>query len=96
MDEEKLTKSAKRYRTLVRAINIRLGMRRKDEVPPDDHWKKRFPELEEKLLDAYYKMKGWNNDGIPTKEFLQEMGLDYVAKEFEKRGIYTEGNAASA
>ncbi len=96
MDEEKLTKAAKRYRTLVRAVNIRLGMRRKDERPPDDHWKKRFPELEEKLLDAYYKMKGWNNDGIPTKEALEEMGLDYVAKEFEKRGIYTEGNAASA
>ena len=60
MDEEKLTLAAKRYRTLVRAINIRRGMRRKDERPPEDHWKKRFPELEEKLLDAYYKLKGWN------------------------------------
>ena len=96
MDEEKLTKAAKRYRTLVRALNIRLGMRRKDEVPTDDHWKKRFPELEEKLLDAYYNMKGWNNDGIPTKESLQEMGLDYVAKDFVKRGILTESDAASA
>src|SRR3989339_1305773 len=96
MDEEKLTKAAKRYRTLVRAVNIRLGMRRKDEVPPEDHWKKRFPELEEKLLDAYYKMKGWNNDGIPTKEALQEMGLDYVAKDFVKRGILTDSDAASA
>ncbi len=96
MDEEKLTKAATRYRTLVRAFNIRLGMRRKDELPPDDHWKKRFPELEEKLLDAYYKMKGWNNEGIPTKEALQEMGLDYVAKDFIKRGILTETDAASA
>ncbi|MCD6269393.1 MAG: aldehyde dehydrogenase, partial [Deltaproteobacteria bacterium] len=49
MDEEKLTKAAKRYRTLVRAINIRRGMRRIDEAPPQDHWKKRFPELEEQL-----------------------------------------------
>ncbi|MCM2286468.1 MAG: aldehyde dehydrogenase [Desulfobacula sp.] len=96
MDEEKLTKAAKRYRTLVRAVNIRLGMRRKDEVPPEDHWKKRFPELEEKLLDAYYRMKGWNNDGIPTKESLQDLGLDYVAKEFVKRGILTESGDASA
>ncbi len=96
MDEEKLTKAAHRYRNLVRAINIRLGMRRKDERPPENHWKKRFPELEEKLLDAYYKMKGWNNDGVPTKEYLQEIGLDYVAEEFEKRGIYTQGDAASA
>ncbi|MCD6430180.1 MAG: aldehyde dehydrogenase, partial [Deltaproteobacteria bacterium] len=57
MDEEKLTKAAKRYRTLVRAINIRRGMRRIDEAPPEDHWKKRFPELEEQLLDGYYKLK---------------------------------------
>ena len=87
MDEEKLTQAAKRYRTLVRAVNIRRGMRRKDEKPPEDHWKKRFPELEEKLLDAYYKSKGWNNQGIPTKESLQELGLAYVAEDFEHRGI---------
>ena len=33
MDEEKLTEATKRYRTLVRAINIRRGMRRKDDAP---------------------------------------------------------------
>ena len=87
MDEAGLTQAAKRNRTLVRAINIRRGMRRTDEKPPEDHWKKRFPELEEKLLDAYYKFKGWNNQGIPTKESLQELGLGYVAEDFEQRGI---------
>jgi len=91
MDEESLSQSAKRYRTLVRAINIRRGMRRKDERPPEDHWKKRFPELEKELLDTYYKFKGWNNDGIPTKESLHDLGLDYVADEFLKRGILTDG-----
>ncbi|MGI9570039.1 MAG: aldehyde ferredoxin oxidoreductase C-terminal domain-containing protein, partial [Desulfobulbia bacterium] len=34
MDEDKLSQAAKRYRTLVRAINISRGMRRKDEKPP--------------------------------------------------------------
>ncbi|NOX35435.1 MAG: aldehyde dehydrogenase [Deltaproteobacteria bacterium] len=91
MDEEKLTKAAKRYRTLVRAINIRRGMRRKDEKPPENHWKKRFPELENDLLDGYYKLKGWNNDGIPTKEALHELDLDYVSEDFLKRGILTDG-----
>ena len=90
MDTKKLTKAAKRYRTLVRAINIRRGMRRKDERPPEDHWKKRFPELEKQLLDSYYKMKGWNNDGIPTIESLKELDLDYVGKDFLKRGILTD------
>jgi benzoyl-CoA reductase subunit BamB len=89
MDEEKLTLAAKRYRTLVRAINIRRGMRRIDEQPPANHWKNRFPELEKELLDSYYKLKGWNDDGIPTKETLDELGLDYVSEEFIKRGILT-------
>jgi benzoyl-CoA reductase subunit BamB len=65
-------------------------MRRKDEKPPENHWKKRFPELEEKLLDEYYKLKGWNNEGIPTKESLHELGLDYVSEDFIKRGILTD------
>jgi len=90
MDEEKLTQGAKRYRTLVRAINIRRGMRRKDDKPPENHWKKRFPELEQELLDTYYKFKGWNNQGIPTRESLQELGLDYVFEDFEKRGVYSD------
>jgi len=87
MDEAKLTKATKRYRTLVRAINIRRGMRRKDEKPPENHWKKRFPELETKLLDEYYKLKGWNKEGIPTKESLHELDLDHVSKDFIQRGI---------
>jgi benzoyl-CoA reductase subunit BamB len=91
MDEDTLSQAAKRYRTLVRAINISRGMRRKDEMPPEDHWKKRFPELEKELLDTYYKFKGWNNDGIPTRESLHELGLDYVADEFLERGILKAG-----
>src|SRR5210317_229199 len=96
MDEDKLSKAAKRYRTLVRAINIRRGVRRKDEKPPEDHWKKRFPELEKELLDTYYEYKGWNEEGIPTKESLDELGLDFVSEEFIKRGILTDGEDASA
>jgi benzoyl-CoA reductase subunit BamB len=94
MDEAKLSQAAKRYRTLVRAFNIRRGLRRTDEKPPADHWKKRFPELEKELLDAYYKFKGWNNEGIPTKESLQELELDYVSEDLVKRGILTDSENA--
>jgi len=75
---------------LLRAINSRRGMRRKDERPPEDHWRKRFPEFEAKLHDEYYKFKGWNKEGIPTKETLDKLGLDYVGQDFEQRGIYKE------
>jgi len=87
MDEAGLTQITKRNRTLLRAVNVRRGMRRADEKPPEDHWKKRFPELEAKLLDEYYKFKGWDNQGIPTKESLHELGMDYVSEDFEQRGI---------
>jgi len=90
IDEAKLSEIAKRNRTLIRAVNVRRGMRRKDEKPPEDHWKKRFPELEAKLLDEYYKFKGWNNQGIPTKESLHELSLDYVSEDFLQRGILTD------
>ena len=90
IDEAGLWQVAKRNRTLLRAVNIRRGMRRADEKPPEDHWKKRFPELEAQLLDAYYEFKGWNNQGIPTKETLHELALDYVSEDFLQRGILTD------
>ena len=90
MDEAGLTQVYNRNRTLLRAVNVRRGLRRADEKPPEDHWRKRFPELEEKLLDAYYKFKGWNSEGIPTKEALHELDLGYVAEDFLQRGILTE------
>ena len=91
IDEAELLKVAKRNRTLHRALNNRFGMRKADEKPPEDHWKKRFPELEKELLDKYYKFKGWNYDGIPTKETLEELDLGYVAEDLERRGILKNG-----
>ena len=31
----------------------------------------------EKLLDAVYKRRGWNENGIPTEEKLKELGIDF-------------------
>jgi len=87
MDEAGLTQVVRRNRTLLRAVNVRRGMTRADEHPPEDHWRKRFPELEAKLLDEYYKFKGWNNQGIPTEESLHELALDYVSEDLKQRGI---------
>lgn len=88
-DPDKLWTIAARHRTLVRAFNVRRGLRRIDEKPPEDHWKIREPETEQKLLDEYYEFKGWTNDGIPTKKTLDKLGLDYVGEELIQRGILT-------
>ena len=96
IDESELTHITKRNRTLVRAVSVLRGLRRADEKPPEDHWKNRFPELEEQLLDAYYAFKGWNKDGVPTQESLHELKLDYVSEEFLRRGILTDTEGASS
>ena len=87
MDADDLWQVARRNRNLVRAINVSRGLKRVDEKPPEDHWKKREPENEQKLLDEYYKFKGWTNDGVPTKATLDKLGLDDVAEELIERGI---------
>jgi aldehyde:ferredoxin oxidoreductase len=33
------------------------------------------------MLDYWYELRGWNKEtGIPTKEKLKELGLEYAAK----------------
>ena len=87
LDKEGLWRIFQRNRTLVRALNVRRGLRREDERPPEDHWAVRDHEFEQKLLDDYYAFKGWTKDGIPTKETLDELELGYVSDDFIKRGI---------
>ncbi|MFC1900035.1 aldehyde ferredoxin oxidoreductase N-terminal domain-containing protein [Chloroflexota bacterium] len=87
LDKDGLWEIGQRNRNLIRALNVRRGMRRKDEVPPADHWAVRDDEFEQKLLDDYYEYRGWNKDGVPTKETLYKLGLDYVSEDFINRGI---------
>lgn len=89
LDKDGLWRIFQRNRTLVRALNIRRGLRRVDEKPPEDHWAVRDHEFEQKLLDDYYEFKGWTMDGIPTKETLDSLGLNYVSEDFLQRGILT-------
>jgi len=90
LDSDALWTISARNRNLIRALNIRRGLRRADEAPPADHWKIRDPEMEQKHLEAYYEFKGWNHDGIPTKETLDKLGLDDVSEDFVQREILTE------
>lgn len=89
LDSDELWKKAARNRNLIRALNIRRGLKREDEKPPEDHWGKRDPKMEQKMLDAYYEFKGWNLQGIPTQKKLEELDLGFVSEDFLKRGILT-------
>jgi len=79
----------RRNRNLIRAINNRRGLRRKDDRPPEDHWAVRDEAYEQQLLSDYYAFKGWTMDAIPRKDMLEKQGLGYVAEDLIKRGILT-------
>ena len=90
LDADGLLEISKRNRQLVRAINARRGVRRADEKAPVDLYKTREPETEQRLLDDCYKYRGWNSDGIPSKETLDGLGLQCVREDLVERGILTD------
>ncbi len=68
---------------LQRAFNVKLGISRKDDTIPRRmfkpvHPKHSIPALEP-LLNEYYQIRGWTQDGRPTKEKLLELDLKEVS-----------------
>jgi aldehyde:ferredoxin oxidoreductase len=68
----------------------REGIRRKDdrligkwatEAIPNGPFKgeRIDPEKWEGMLDDYYRLRGWDENGIPTREKLKSLGLDDIA-----------------
>jgi aldehyde:ferredoxin oxidoreductase len=88
-------KIAKRVATLLRAYNVMLGIRRKDDMIPERYFRDlpppQFSKLDEgkynRMIDEYYKLRGWNSEGIPSKKILEELGLDYVKQTLEQKRI---------
>lgn len=81
--------AANRSYTLERMFNIREGLTRKDDTLVDRYFdeptplgfdtarnkcidRTRFYEM----LDEYYRLHEWDEQGMPTKELLQKLGID--------------------
>jgi aldehyde:ferredoxin oxidoreductase len=83
-----------RIYNLERAFNVREGYNRKDDVLPERFLKEPLENAVagvgemyrkfDKMIDEYYNVRGWNNNGIPTADKLRSLGLDYVIKDIEK------------
>jgi len=82
-----LDEIGERIVNLERVLNVREGVRRKDDVLP---WRVMHepipdgpsagmhcpPEELSEMLDEYYALRGWSADGVPTPETLKRLGLD--------------------
>jgi aldehyde:ferredoxin oxidoreductase len=94
--EEDLKMVAERVLALERAFNAREGLGRNEDTLPPRMWEP-VPEGPQKgfqfsrvaweqALDHYYHVHGWNDNGVPTRETLESLGLAQVAKELEEMG----------
>jgi aldehyde:ferredoxin oxidoreductase len=84
-----LLKTGERIYNLQRMFNIREGISRKeDQIPnrimrmPQFGKYSNVPECEvrnyDEMLEEYYQARGWDIDGIPTREKLTELGLEWT------------------
>lgn len=91
MTVDDLMEVGRRRLNLFRVFNAREGLTRNADKLP----KKFFKELKgtgptagfaltheevESALDAYYKMAGWTNDGVPTAETLKKHDIEWAAE----------------
>lgn len=87
-----------RITNIEKAMQIRMGAGRKDDLMPPRYFEEKIPdgpfkggviekEKYNKMLDEYYEYREWNKEGVPTKEKLEKLGLQYVAKDLEVRGL---------
>lgn len=100
--EEHLRLAAERVFNIEKAYLVREGLRRKDDNPPRRYVEEPFAsgpykgqktDLEKygKLLDVYYEKRGWDKaTGAPTRDKLEQLGLNYVADDLDKVGVYRE------
>lgn len=84
MDLEEFLRCGERIFNLQRMINVRRGISRKDDILPARILTRKrggkgavaenLPPLGA-MLNEYYSCRGWDEDGIPTREKLMELSL---------------------
>lgn len=96
MSKDEFLSVGERIEQLIRAFNVReAGISRKDDTLPGRIFEEPIPEGPseghkinkeefEKGLDIYYRLREWNNDGIPVKSKLNGLGLEKAAEEIGK------------
>jgi aldehyde:ferredoxin oxidoreductase len=83
ISSKKLIAVGHRIQTLERYMNTREGISRKDDTLPNrflkegrkNDSKNRTVPLE-KMLGKYYKLRGYDKNGIPTGKVLKKYGIE--------------------
>ena len=84
-----LMKVGERVTNMARVFNIREGFKKEDDWLPDRFFHPKTsgtlsetavdPGKLRDAIDTYYKMMGWDENGVPTKEKLEELNIGWAA-----------------
>src|SRR5450830_155355 len=92
MSEEDMFEAARRVINLERFFNMREGVRRESDTLPwrimnepvqtrDGETAMKSGDELNMMLDQYYRIRGWDETGLPRRETIKKYGLDTVIKE---------------
>jgi len=98
MTEDELLRAGRRIVTLEKCFNVREGARREDDrlpwrlmnetLPGSSESSTNTQEELDKMLDEYYTMHAWDlTTGIPKRETLKYLDLDFIIEDFNSKGI---------
>ena len=81
--EERMQQTGERIWNIERQFNLKAGLGKKDDTLPKRILEEPAPSGTGKglvcrlseMLPEYYKLRGWNEEGVPTRDTLQRLGL---------------------
>jgi len=91
---ERILEAGERIYTLERLLAVREGITRKDDTLPPRLLNEALPsgpskgvrlrkEDLDQMLNEYYKLRGWNKNGVPTRAKLEELELKDIADDLK-------------
>jgi len=91
-NEQQLRDIGKRIWTLERMYNVREGFGKKDDMLPERFYTEKVDDGPSKdqiidrsefiaELEDYYAARGWDKEGVPTKETLDKFGLTAIVSQ---------------
>jgi aldehyde:ferredoxin oxidoreductase len=95
MDEAEGIVIAQRIGALTRAYNVLAGIRREDdtvpevcfEEPPGPSGVSLDRAAFDRMISEYYALRGWSDEGVPSREALDRLGLQDVGRTLAGRGL---------
>ncbi|MFO8056736.1 MAG: aldehyde ferredoxin oxidoreductase family protein [bacterium] len=92
LSKDGLYELGERVWNLVRVFNVRQGFTRKDDILPARFMTEPLPDgpakghvisapILDRLIDEYYELRGWDENGLPKRETLERLGVVELLQE---------------